>query len=41
MTDIEKKAIEYQNQFKVYNKACNYLINRGFTDTAYAIIIQE
>jgi len=30
MIDIEKKAIEYQNQFKVYNKACNYLINRGF-----------
>ena len=31
MTDIEKRAIDYQNQFKVYNKACNYLINRGFT----------
>jgi len=33
MTSIEKKAIEYRNQFKVYNKACNYLKNRGFMDT--------
>lgn len=32
MIDIEKKAIEYQNQFKVYDKACNYLKNRGFKD---------
>ncbi len=35
MTDIEKRAIDYQNQFKVYNKACSYLINRGFTNSIH------
>lgn len=42
MTDIEKKAIEYQNQFKVYNKACSYLTNRGFgNDFRRRLIVGE
>ena len=32
MISIKKRADGYHRQFKVYNKACMYLINRGFTD---------
>ena len=32
MKDLQKIAENYHRQFKSYNKACSYMINRGFID---------